>query len=191
MKVFAFIPLATVVAGANIRNHFGDNCRGGYLDYPNIAQRICASALHDNNTKGAVTVAFSQLPQRSNMNGWQNTREGGICGSLQKQENVGNTDHRCLSRLPAGGQYAGSSWTAPGLRGSSEEDVRCTSEMAPHALVLNDGHKYALGGMEKDMINSLYDLAVAGSGFEDLPSEFAAFEIEKEGIQQRAQEIKV
>ncbi|EGD94921.1 secreted protein [Trichophyton mentagrophytes] len=190
MKVFAYISLATVVAGANIRNHFEDNCKGGYLDYPNIAQRICASALHDHNTKGAVTVAFSQLPQRSDMNGYQSTRDGGICGSLQKRQNVGNTDHKCLPKLAGGSAYAGSSWTAPGFKAASEEDTKCTGEMAPHALVLNDGHKFALGDMEKDMVNSLYKLAIAGKGFQELPSEFASFEIEKEGVQQRAQEIE-
>ncbi|DAA78371.1 TPA_exp: putative secreted protein [Trichophyton benhamiae CBS 112371] len=189
MKVFAYIALATVVAGANIRNHFGDNCKGGYLDYPNIAQRICASALHDK-IKGAVTVAFSQLPQHSYMNGYQNTRDGGICGSRQKQQNVGNTDHKCLPKLAGGAEYAGSSWTAPGFKAASEKDMECTSEMAPHALVLNDGHKYALGGMEKDMINTLYSMAIEGKGFQELPTEFGAFEIEKEGAQQRAQEIK-
>ncbi|KAF3480247.1 uncharacterized protein GIQ15_05594 [Arthroderma uncinatum] len=191
MKVVAILSLAAVVAGANIRNHFEDGCRGGYINYPNIAQRTCALGLHDNNTKGSVSIAFSALPQHSAVYGWQGNRSGNLCGTIAKKDNVGNTDHKCLGSLSGGSQYAGSSWTQPGfnLRGA-KQDTTCTAKVAPHSLVLNDGHKYILGGMEEDMMKSLYDLAVKGTTSQELPSEYAVFEIEKESVEQRAQDIQ-
>lgn len=51
-------------------------------------------------------------------------------------------------------------------------------------------HKYALSDMDDGMIASLYDLAVNGTTFQNVPGEYAAFEIEKESVQQRAQEIQ-
>ncbi|KAM5445174.1 hypothetical protein MaudCBS49596_007763 [Microsporum audouinii] len=175
MKLLAHISLATVVTGANIKNHFKDGCKGGYLDYPNIAPRICVSALHDGMTKGAAT-----------------SNRDNLCGALKKHSRVGNSNHKCLGKLQGGTQYAGSSWTQPGqLNAKAEEkDIACTGQMAPYSLVLDDGHKYALSDMDDGMIASLYDLTVNGTAFQNVPGEYAAFEIEKESVQQRAQEIQ-
>ncbi|KAK2834903.1 hypothetical protein FQN49_006797 [Arthroderma sp. PD_2] len=192
MKVLALVSLATVVAGANIRNHLEDGCRGGYLDYPNIAPRVCALGLHDNDTKGTVSIAFSALPQHSTVIGWQANRSGNLCGSNAKQDNVGNTDHKCLGTLSGGARYAGSSWVQPGQLNVKEgqQSTACTGQMKPHSIVLNDGHKYLLGGMEEDKIKALYDLAVKGTSSQELPSEYAAFEVEKEAAEERAQDIQ-
>lgn len=142
MKFLAHISLATVVTGANIKNHFKDGCKGGYLDYPKIAPRICASALHDGMTKGAATVAFYHMPKHAGINGWQSNRDN-LCGALKKHSRVGNSNHKCLGKLQGGSQYAGSSWTQPGQLNAKAEgkDIACTGQMAPYSLVLDDGHK--------------------------------------------------
>ncbi|EFR02857.1 hypothetical protein MGYG_05858 [Nannizzia gypsea CBS 118893] len=189
MKVLALFSLASVAAGVTIRNHFEDNCRGGYLDFPNIPPKVCAVAI-SGNVRGAVTVAYSQVPLYSPIYGWQ-ARDGYTCGTIVKGDIIGSGDSKCLAKLAGTALYSGSSWSQPGLLNvKGGKDVACTGKMAPHSIVLNDGHKYSLNSMDNEMFKTLYRMAVKGATSQELPIEYAAFEIEMETVQQRAQEIQ-
>ncbi|KAK2868075.1 hypothetical protein FQN49_003180 [Arthroderma sp. PD_2] len=190
MKVLALFSLASVAAGVTIRNHFEDNCRGGYLDFPNIPPRVCAVAVYDSNIRGAVTVAYSQMPPYSPMYGWQ-ARDGYTCGTIVKGDFAGSADNKCMGKLAGTALYSGSSWSQPGLHNvKGGRDVACTGKVTPHSIVLNDGHKYALNSMDDEMFKSLYRMAAKGTTSQELPIEYEAFEIEMESAQQRAQEIQ-
>lgn len=184
--------LSTLAAATDIRNHWGDGCKGGYKEYKNIAANKCASAIK-NNPKGAMTVAFSKIPKNSKLNGFQATREGKICGSIAKSAKNGSKSDLCLGKLAAGGTYAGSSWSKGGgaalaARDTDNEDngdSECTGEAAATAIVLDDGHKFDVSKMDKKQFDTLYDLAMKGTNAESLPKEFTSFEVEKDGVQSR------
>ncbi|KAF3479643.1 uncharacterized protein GIQ15_06619 [Arthroderma uncinatum] len=190
MKVLALVSLASVAAGVTIRNHIEDNCRGSYLEFTNIPPRVCAVAIYENTIKGAVTVAFSGLPSFSPMYGWQ-ARDSYTCGTIVKGDNVGPTDSKCLAKLSSSALYSGSSWSQAGLRNvKGGRDTTCTGKAAPNAIVLNDGHKYAVDNMDAEMFKSLYRMVAKGATSQELPAEYAAFEVEMETAEQRAQEIQ-
>lgn len=56
-------------------------------------------------------------------------------------------------------------------------------------IVLDDGHMYNLTAMADDMVEELYELALSGIQKVTLPTQFASFEVDQAGVQERLQNM--
>lgn len=118
------------------------------------------------------------MPRNSIVLGWQATRDGNVCGSELARGNTGGGDNACLNPPAGGSTFAGGSWAQGSKKryaAANDLDQECIASQKADALVLSDGTKYELEGMEQSLAEELYDLAVNGTATEDIPEVFAAF----------------
>lgn len=91
-------------------------------------------------------------------------------------------------------QFAGSSWAKPAGQKREEPpataDEKCEGTMQPQAIVLDDGHMYNTEDMSDDMFDYLTDLAANGTTQAGLPSSFAKYVEDEEGVQARLADMQ-
>lgn len=190
----ALLCLFTMLSAAvDIKNYYHGGCKGGYRNYANIGPRTCAS--FPKYYQGAHSVRFSDVPKDAELFGWQiSHRTGsGRCSYLAKRANAGSNPNYCMDFSETDERLSGSSWKNSGKAArdvAPTEDEKCTEAMDAHQLVLDDGHMYDLTKMDQDQIGSLSELAVNGTTSQALPAEFAPFEIEKDAVQSRLQDMQ-
>lgn len=195
--------LLTLSSAATIRNHFRRNCAGGHLLCRNINPNVCCGAVRSDPPRGSPSAFFASMPHHATVLGWQGSRDGRKCGALKRRASTGNGNHKCLGIPPNVGQFAGTSW----VRGGRKRDVGylvngttdglgvqvgevCNGTVGPDAIVLDDGHMYGVEGMGEEMVAQLYDMAMNGTGYADLPEVFDRFEEDVGGVEGRVAEMQ-
>ena len=102
---------------------------------------------------------------------------------------------------PNGITYSGTSWTRSGRKVRRDGEVptiplsageECDGEVAPDAIVLDDGYMYDVTGMSDELFGTLYDLAVMGTTHAALPSICASHGVENDAasVEARLQEME-
>ncbi|KAF2466850.1 uncharacterized protein BDR25DRAFT_235916, partial [Lindgomyces ingoldianus] len=180
------IPLAS---GTTIRNHFNANCKGGHLTCRSIGPSTCCGGTLHVPVDGAPSALFVSLPKQVTVIGWHPKSSNSQCGDVAKKVAT-SSPNKCLgTKATAGGKhFTGTSWTT--VEGIEGEAQKCTSTIEPDALVLDDGHMYKLQAMEVGDVNTLLEFAVNGTLAADLPGVYGKYEIEKEGLEGRLQEMQ-
>lgn len=192
LTVVVTIFFAFLATAAHINNHFNAGCRGGFLGYPNIPPRSCASAVRTKpHFQGGLSVKFSQMPENARLFGYQGMPDSGACGVVHKRANTGDRNVYCMGHLAGEARYAGSSWARSVAKrnDNASADNNCIVTVAPVEIVLDDGHMYNLTAMADDMVEELYDLALSGTQKVTLPTQFASFEVDQAGVQERLQNM--
>jgi hypothetical protein len=183
-----FTLLGSFVSAGNIRNHYKQNCKGGYKTCNNIGPRTCCSALHNNGTAGGQSANFTSIPAGAKVIAW-NRGNGKTCGSKKDTINAGSDGHQCLNDAKSG-HFAGTSFKKQAgkrmrMMGRDDGDDDCTNDAKVDAIVLNDGHMFNVSRMSDELMGQLDELAENGALFKDLPAPFAKFEVDKDGIEER------
>ncbi|CAI7654930.1 unnamed protein product [Penicillium bialowiezense] len=171
-----------------IKTFWTKGCKGGYLGHPGIKARQCANALRiEPDVRGAHAIQYLSVP-----NGAQ---AANVCGALAKGGTAGASGKFCLGPK-SDLQYAGASWAQPARTagissvGNTTANQTCTETVKPSQLVLDDGHLYDLTRLSDDQVLELVELARNGTLSGDMSSDYAAVEIEKDGVASRLQEIQ-
>lgn len=109
---------------------------------------------------------------------FQATRDGNNCGAQKAWQSTGGGDNACLNFPGGGGQFSGGAWN-PGAnrRRVAVKAPECTNTVMADALVLDDGVKFDLTGMEDDMMTKVYGMLQNGTKSEDVPEPFKVFAV--------------
>ncbi|KAM7184090.1 hypothetical protein V8F33_013193, partial [Rhypophila sp. PSN 637] len=109
---------------------------------------------------------------------------GGNCRNTREVQRVANTNFRCLTNgwFSGGGYGFASKKRGAAVDALSELSARfpagsqegCTSYAKPDLLLLADGGKYDIAGVEGEALTEIYDLAKAGANSSDVDEEFSA-----------------
>lgn len=193
--------LAATAAAIDIRYHFTNNCGGNFVECVNINPDRCCAA-------SAVSLGFVAIPSnwRIRCRGWRGGNCGGnpdataysagstsVCiqssGFLYNSANYNFVNRRRAAAAAAtlgeveegGGQCSSSGGEGAEEEGAAAVEVgrKCTSVQKPDALVLADGTRYSLVGLEGAPLDKLLGLASNGtvSAAEDVPEEFKALAV--------------
>ncbi|KAF2684528.1 hypothetical protein K458DRAFT_404134 [Lentithecium fluviatile CBS 122367] len=93
------------------------------------------------------------------------------CGTLRAVESIGGANFACLRRSD---WFSGAGWNF-----RSRLAARETSSQKADMVILEDGNKYTLEGMEDAMLIEMIQLAMNGTITADIPADFKKFEIEE------------
>ncbi|KAF1846361.1 uncharacterized protein K460DRAFT_417462 [Cucurbitaria berberidis CBS 394.84] len=168
--------LTAAASAADIRLRFEGGCKGGFAVCSNIAARTCCNG--ERGTQGTPSLGFVNMPHNAAVGGWQATRNGQICGALVASGNTGNGNNACLNPPAGGSRFAGGTWNPSSKKryAVNEDILECTNSQVADALVLADGKKYNVKGMEEGLVTELYTMVWNGTVKEDVPEVYATFE---------------
>jgi hypothetical protein len=117
------------------------------------------------------------MPSNALIAGYQGSRDGNSCGSFVQSQTLGDGGNGCLQEIGGGATYAGGAWFQNGRKryAPNRESQKCTESQQADTLVLNDGTKYRLQGMEEGMAKELVALMFNGAVKDDVSKSFSAF----------------
>ncbi|KAF2251985.1 hypothetical protein BU26DRAFT_602456 [Trematosphaeria pertusa] len=187
----AFIPLfaaslAGITASASIKSHFRPDCTGGYLSFPEVNAHQCAHGVQHTDERldipGTPSASYTGIPSNSQLFGWRSTHDASFCGELKARYSVGDEKSKCVTHTEDTG-FEGTSWAKKG------DNEKCEGSIDPSWLVLDDGHMYSLKNMSLTMISDLYIFGVNGKTYAGLPDSYDDYEVYKNGVESRLQDM--
>ncbi|KAF2788825.1 hypothetical protein K505DRAFT_420861 [Melanomma pulvis-pyrius CBS 109.77] len=179
------LAIAASASAADLRHYENYNCGGGFAACTNVGAGACC--IMPNGWDGSASVAVVYTNPSTQLFGYQRTRNGDYCGSIQFQRSTGEWSFGCLSYEPLGaGRFAGTRWFPPGLLKreacSATATEKCTEAVTPDQVALKDGRVFGLGGVDEKTKAEWYRFLANGSTTADLPESFAKLEMEGEKV---------
>ncbi|KAF2678434.1 hypothetical protein K458DRAFT_463605 [Lentithecium fluviatile CBS 122367] len=170
--------LTAAASAIDVRIHFKADCTGASYECLGLQPNICCYA----ESGVYPTIGFYGVPPSWNIETRGYSRSGdNRCGNQRALENLSGGNFKCLrqgSFTGAGYGFRGKKRDVGGCDAEGEaEGQTCTSSRKADVLVLEDGVKYSLQGMEDKMIGELVGLAVNGTTGGDVPEVFQEFEM--------------
>ncbi|KAF1846860.1 uncharacterized protein K460DRAFT_392349 [Cucurbitaria berberidis CBS 394.84] len=167
--------LAAAASAIDVRIHAGSNCDRGAYECLNLTPNRCCYV--ESGLYGSI--GFYGVPTNWNIECRGHSRSGdNRCGVQKVTENLSGGTFKCLR----GGGFTGAGYGFRGKKRSSEvcdaetSGQTCTEFQKADVIVLEDGKKYLLSGMEESLLDELVQLAMNGTVAADIPEGFKKFE---------------
>ncbi|KAF2002200.1 hypothetical protein P154DRAFT_594450 [Amniculicola lignicola CBS 123094] len=187
MRITTVLAFVASAAAVDLRHYTGFNCGGGFAGCGGLPPGTCCNTPDFRNGSPSVAVVFTS--PNTNLLGYQAVRDNpNWCGFAAFQRNSGQFSFVCLSYDPFGaGTFAG---TAYFPQGRKRAEPKCTGYSNINHIVLDDGTRYGLEGVDETGIKEWYQFLRNGSTVADLPESYKRLEQDKKGVEGRRKEMQ-
>ncbi|KAI8311000.1 hypothetical protein K4K59_007780 [Colletotrichum sp. SAR11_240] len=134
------------VSAINIRFHVGSSCGGNAVVCTNINPNTCCG-----RSGGGIfpTVGFRGIPTNRNLECMGHS--GGNCNNLREVQPARNTNFICLYSGGFSGGFFGGGYGFAARKRAEDDSCStggCANQVRPDTLLLEDGGKYDIAGLE-------------------------------------------